>query len=157
LDGRHRADVLRNLGAESATCVVWDVGDDEAMVLLATLNRLEGADVPARRASLIQELADHRPLAELAELLPETEAELASSLQSLEFDLETFIEQLDGEADDLERDLPELFSFAVDRDDVPLVEQALDRAAAQLTGRNRRGQALVALARNYLDAGNAGA
>ena len=56
LDGHHRVEVLRDLGHAEARCDVWDVDDREAKLLLATLNRLEGQDVPIRRASLVHEL-----------------------------------------------------------------------------------------------------
>ena len=38
------AEALRRLGRASARCEVWAVDDDEAMLLLATLNRLQGRD-----------------------------------------------------------------------------------------------------------------
>src|SRR5688572_19461091 len=56
LDGHHRVGVLRDLGHTEARCDVWDVTDREAKLLLATLNRLQGQDVPIRRAELIHEL-----------------------------------------------------------------------------------------------------
>lgn len=80
LDGHHRAAVLRELGHTHAHCVVWEVDDAEALVLLATLNRLEGEDDPRKRASLITELQALRgdeDLASLAALLPEDADDLA--------------------------------------------------------------------------------
>ena len=50
LDGHHRAEALRRLRSETARCEVWEVDDDEALVLLATLNRLQGRDEVRRRA-----------------------------------------------------------------------------------------------------------
>jgi hypothetical protein len=57
LDGHHRVLALRRLGRTEAQCVVWAVDDAEALVLLATLNRLEGTDDPRKRGALIAELA----------------------------------------------------------------------------------------------------
>src|SRR5213594_4096924 len=56
LDGHHRVAVLRDLGHTEARCDVWQVDDREAKLLLATLNRLQGQDAPARRAQLLHEL-----------------------------------------------------------------------------------------------------
>ena len=49
LDGHHRAAALRRLGRTTARCEVWEVDDDEALVLLATLNRLQGRDDVLKR------------------------------------------------------------------------------------------------------------
>ncbi len=71
LNGHHRAEVLRELGHTRARCDVWEVDDDEARLLLATLNRLEGRDDPRERARLVARLAKGRTAEELARLLPE--------------------------------------------------------------------------------------
>ncbi len=71
LNGHHRAEVLRELGHTRARCDVWEVDDDEARVLLATLNRLEGRDDPSARGRLVAHLAEGRTAEELARLLPE--------------------------------------------------------------------------------------
>jgi len=71
LNGHHRARVLRELGWKRARCDVWDVDDDEARMLLATLNRLEGRDDPKSRARLVAHLATGRSAEDLARLLPE--------------------------------------------------------------------------------------
>ena len=71
LNGHHRAEVLKALGHTRARCDVWDVDDDEARMLLATLNRLEGRDDPKARARLVAHLATGRSAEDLARLLPE--------------------------------------------------------------------------------------
>ncbi|MDI6450139.1 ParB/RepB/Spo0J family partition protein [Anaerobaca lacustris] len=45
LHGHHRCEALRRLGHETAQAVVWNVDDEQADILLATLNRLAGAIV----------------------------------------------------------------------------------------------------------------
>ena len=71
LNGHHRAEVLRELGHSRARCDVWEVDDEEARLLLATLNRLEDRDDPRERARLVAHLAKGRTAEELARLLPE--------------------------------------------------------------------------------------
>lgn len=76
LDGHHRAAALRQLGRAVATCVVWDVSDEESLVLLATLNRLQGRDDPRKRAALFEALAKSRSMESLSERLPEGAEEI---------------------------------------------------------------------------------
>ncbi len=80
IDGHHRVQVLRELGYGEVDCVVWALDDDEALLLLATLNRLEGRDDPFKRAALIGSLSQARDMKELADLLPERGAELSGLL-----------------------------------------------------------------------------
>jgi ParB-like chromosome segregation protein Spo0J len=78
LDGHHRVQALRALGHCEARCEVWEVDDREALVLLATLNRLEGADDPRKRGALIGALRETAALPDLAKLLPEETGRLAA-------------------------------------------------------------------------------
>jgi len=84
LNGHHRLEVLRRLGHQRVRCEVWDVDDREALLLLATLNRLEGRDDPSRRAALLARLAGQdnsaADLAKLARLLPENRAALERAI-----------------------------------------------------------------------------
>ncbi len=74
LDGHHRAVALEKIGCDSARCVVWDVDDDEALLLLATLNRLQGQDDPRKRGQLLKQLQEKLP--KLEALLPEAKVKL---------------------------------------------------------------------------------
>ena len=71
IDGHHRVKALGRLGVDTAHCVVWDVNESEALLLLATLNRLEGSDDPRKRAALVAQLQGGRDLKALSQLLPE--------------------------------------------------------------------------------------
>lgn len=82
LDGHHRVEALRRLGYAPAHCVVWAVDDEQALLLLATLNRLSGDDDPKKRAALVAELRRSMDIAELARRLPE-DAERVRKLLSL--------------------------------------------------------------------------
>lgn len=150
LAGHQRAEVLRELGYERVACIAWNVNDHDALILLATLNRLRGEDVPAKRAALISELEAQESLAELARLLPETEAELEATLDHVDLDVDSLMARLSQEAEQTAAQDPHLFTFAVDADDAPTVRAAIDSAVSTLSGRNRRGRALVLLSRKYL-------
>lgn len=76
LDGHHRAKALRELGRTTARCEVWEVDDDDALVLLATLNRLRGRDDPRKRAALMDQLAQRFSRHALLAKVPETPEKL---------------------------------------------------------------------------------
>ena len=80
LDGHHRVEALRQLGQQQAQCTVWAVDDGEALVLIATLNRLEGRDDPWKRSALIAQLRKDHDVADLARLLPERAKQLEALL-----------------------------------------------------------------------------
>ena len=81
LDGHHRALALKEIGKSSAQCVIWQADDHEAMLLLATLNRLQGQDDPRKRAKLLDALASRHDLKELTNLLPERVEQIKKYLQ----------------------------------------------------------------------------
>lgn len=81
LDGHHRVAALRRIGSASARCVVWEVDEEAALLLLATLNRLQGQDDPRKRAALVARLHDHQDLKALAARLPEDGDRLKKLLQ----------------------------------------------------------------------------
>jgi len=80
LNGHHRRRVLAQLGHERASCVVWEVSDEEALMLLATLNRLCGQDDPHLRGRLLEELGRTKDMEQLRKVLPETEEKLRKLL-----------------------------------------------------------------------------
>ncbi len=84
LDGHHRAAALRQLGAVTARCDVWEVDDQQALILLTTLNRLEGRDDPFRRAALLAKLRQEMSWESLAALLPESRQRAEQTLALLD-------------------------------------------------------------------------
>jgi len=80
INGHHRKKVLAQLGFETAFCVVWDLSDAEALLLLLTLNRLSGRDDLSQRAKLLAQLQDKIGDSKLLKALPETRERLAQVL-----------------------------------------------------------------------------
>jgi ParB/RepB/Spo0J family partition protein len=76
INGHHRVKALEKLGRKEADCVVWDVDDEQAEVLLATLNRLTGSDEPARKIELLKRLKERFGLPGLSKLLPQTRRQI---------------------------------------------------------------------------------
>jgi len=118
LNGHHRAAVLRQLGHTRARCDVWDVDDEEARMLLATLNRLEGRDDPKARARLVAHLATGRSAEDLARLLPEPPDAVERMLRLAEPPPEP------APPDSLEP-LPEALVFFLNAEQHALVSEAL--------------------------------
>lgn len=76
LNGHHRVEALKKLRCARAECVVWRVPNDEANVLLATLNRLCGRDDLHKRSELIKRLSRRLSVKEMARLLPDGKKQL---------------------------------------------------------------------------------
>jgi len=72
INGHHRVKALEQLKHEEADCVVWEVDDEETAILLTTLNRLGGSDIPAKKIELLKNLSERMGTAQLAKLLPQT-------------------------------------------------------------------------------------
>lgn len=149
LDGHQRLEALRRLGHGEAVCFPWPCDDATALILLATLNRLEGEDVPASRAELLAELSGLLPPEDLAALLPEDGRAIAETIQLLDLDTETLLADLTAAAEHQRKEAPRLVSFAVLPEDEEAVEQAISIAMADLNGANRRGRALGLICRRY--------
>ena len=81
LDGHHRVQVLKRLGHDAANVVVWPVDDEQALLMLASLNRLQGDDDPRKRAALLGKLRASMPISELAQRLPEDIARVKKLLE----------------------------------------------------------------------------
>jgi len=151
LDGHHRLLVLKELGHADARCDVWDVNDREARLLLATLNRLEGQDLPIRRAQLIHELLGEMNLSDLAGLLPETDKQIEELHALLEFPADDVAAMLDAEAQESEKVLPRVISFVVTPDQEQVIEQAVELASDGVAGRDRKARGLANLAKGFLE------
>lgn len=151
LDGHHRIAVLRELGHREAYCDIWEVDDREANLLVATLNRLEGQDVPVRRAQLIHELLGEMSLTDLGGLLPESNGELEELHALLEFPASEVASLLDEQAEAEEKTLPRVLHFVVTQDQEQLIEEAIELASDGTPGRDRKARGLANLAQHYLE------
>jgi ParB-like chromosome segregation protein Spo0J len=151
LDGHHRVAILQDLGHREARCDVWDVDDREAKLLLATLNRLEGQDVPIRRAQLLHELLGEMSVDDLAGLLPETDSQIEDLHALLEFPAEEIAALLDQAASEEEKVLPRVMSFVVSPEQEAVIEQAVELASDGTPGRDRKARGLANLATQFLE------
>ena len=72
INGHHRVEALKQLGRERCDCVVWQVDDTEALLLVATLNRLCGSDELDKKSELIKSLCKRFSTKELVGKLAES-------------------------------------------------------------------------------------
>ena len=155
IDGHQRLEALRRLGHADAVVFPWPCDDETALLLLATLNRLEGEDVPAKRAQLLAELEALLPVEQLAALLPEDASAIEETLALIDLDAAALLADLEAAAKRAAQASPRAVSFAVLPEDEAVIEEAIERAAADLDGAHRRGRALAAICTAYLEVANA--
>ena len=77
INGHHRKMVLEEIGAERADCLVWDVSDDQTLILLSTLNRLSGNDDLHKKSELIKQMSKRLGIKELSKMLPDSRKSIA--------------------------------------------------------------------------------
>lgn len=70
INGHHRCCALAELGHETADALVWDIGDHDTDILLATINRLGGRDILDKKLALLCRLNKRAQDCDLAKLLP---------------------------------------------------------------------------------------
>jgi len=145
LNGRHRCEVLRKLGLAAADVVIWDVDDEQADILLGTLNRLGGRDSLDRKLALLRRLTGRIPTRKLARLLPGTlgQIERLTASQPLS---QTTARQACAFA--------KAMVFFVDDGQQRRIEEALSAAERPAEGQGRaarRAAALTQIALRFLD------
>ena len=119
INGHHRANALKQLGETFADCVIWNVDDNQARILLATLNRLGGKDELSLKSELIKSLSEKFSSKELAKLLPDTKTaierlkDITKSLPQLVDDAKVFLNTL---------------VFFLNDEQIKIVEAALEKA-----------------------------
>ncbi len=80
LNGHARLAALRDLGAASAKCDIWEVDNAQTELFLAVLNKLHGSEVPELRMDLLLALLKQHGHEELSAHVPESKAYLARLL-----------------------------------------------------------------------------
>jgi ParB family chromosome partitioning protein len=147
LNGHHRKGVLEQLQHTEADCVVWEVSDEQSLMLLATLNRLCGQDEPRRRAQLLEKLSRRFAEDDLLGRLPERREQLQKMLELNNPPRLTEPEDL-GE-------MPGAMIFFVSRKQRKMIDEALKAVGKQLRKENpdkriNRGEVLCQLAQRMI-------
>ncbi len=127
IDGHHRKLVLERLGWTDAPCDVWDVPETEAILLLATLNRLRGEDNLRKRAELLDNLCQQFKPEELVKLIPESKGELQELLALLRFDEAEMKERIRKATEKEKAELPVILNFVMSSSEAELIQATLNR------------------------------
>lgn len=143
VDGHHRKQVVESLGWAEIECQVKEMTDREAGLLLLTLNRLRGTDIPQKRAELMDSLLDSFSIQELAEFLPENTREIEGLLALLHADLDSLEKVFQAQMVEEQKMLPVPMGFMIPADAVETVENALEQYKTQAN--QDEGLALVAI------------
>ena len=148
IDGHQRFAVLEELGHSFALCFEWECDDETALLLLASLNRLRGEDVPARRGLLLDELLDSIDRDALLDLIPEDGSALDELLVLTRGEEDPFA-ALEADAARAAAELPVTLTFVVAPDDERRVLRTLDDLIDGRPGPRSRGSALVELVHHH--------
>jgi len=150
INGHHRAEALRQIGETFADCVEWDIDDDAARILLATLNRLGGKDRLELKASLYKNLSEKFSVKDLCKLLPDNKQviEKLRDISNLKSQISDFKSQ------------PAFLNtlvFFLDDEQIQIVESALEQATQslerkrQVTKSQRMSQALTTISTSFIN------
>lgn len=144
INGHHRVRVLRELGIAEADCVVWDVDDEQVLILLSTLNQLRGSDVAERKMVILRDLVRRFDAKELSKLLPDTKKHIEALV-----DMKRPVEpaKLGG-------DFARPVVFFVNEKQSMVLEEAIEKAGLQVEDGSRaarRAEAVTIIARGWLD------
>jgi len=148
INGHNRLRVLRTLNYPTAHCVVWNLDDDQTRLYLATLNRLSGNDVPERRAALLENLLLTFDTNELSTLLPDDRKQIEELKRLSRLELDEFTRQTTTEE---KFQVPIILDFMLEESEAKEVNLALDLLINADKEKPSRSQALVRLARFYLE------
>jgi len=135
INGYHRWQALKELGYKTADAVVWDIDDQQADILLTTLNRLGGCDILEKKLALLNRLTERMRASELAKLLPQT-AKQIERLTNLKF--ETRIPKVQA------RNWQPMVFFVTQMQQ-ETIEKALSNASQNLSESTKAGERATAL------------
>ncbi len=152
LSGNQRLALLAERSITEAPCVIVDVNDAQARLLMQALNRVQGDDDIGLKAELIREVLQTIDQETVLSLLPES-AESLAALSSLgEVDMAEHLQAWDkAQAARLSH-----MTFQLSREQVDLVDEVMETAMAgvsddvERTNPNKRGNALYHLCRAYM-------
>jgi ParB family chromosome partitioning protein len=151
IGGNQRLVVCRQENMNTVPCVLVNLDDVQARLLAQALNRVRGEDDINRKAALVKQILSELPEEDVLAILPET----ASSLQALASLGQQTAGSLAAALSAWEKAKAvklERVSFALDGDQIDVVEEAIDEALSQIDdeGPNRRGAALALICTQWL-------
>jgi ParB family chromosome partitioning protein len=151
LGGAQRLSVLRELGIDSAPCVIVETDDANARLLAQALNRIQGQDDLGLKAELLKEVLEKFSQEEVLVLLPETTLSLQGFAALGQQDMAAYLQNWQQAQSARLKHL----TFQSTPCQLEVIEEALARVMPQVktdpTNPNPRGNALYLLCKCYLD------
>lgn len=147
VDGHHRLRAMQELNYETVPVIYFEPKDEtEHKILSIALNKKRGAFNEQKLHLLIKSIHDSGKynLEELAEKLGFNNSEIKERLEAIKID-QDLINKLEKDAKEQEDILPVLMTFALDKKDTEIIEQAL-----ALADEKTRGEALREVCAGYL-------
>jgi len=142
VDGYHRWLICRDLGWQEIPCIIQDFSDTEAKIKTLQLNYMRGSAVPIKLASLIHDLNKEISLEDLAKRLPYEEPQLMDSLELLKLP-EDFGREIEAQARKEAEELPSVISFVVYKEQLEVIEKAINIATRELPEGAKNSKALA--------------
>ena len=151
IGGAQRLSILRELGMNTAPCVLVQADDAEARLLGQALNHIAGSDNLGLRAQVLREILESKSSEEVLQLLPEK----AASLQAFTSIGQESLAQVLRYWEQAQKARLRHLSFRLTDDQIQVVEEVLQRllplAASNDRSPNKRGTALYLLCLGFLD------
>jgi len=138
IHGHHRFRALAELSYEFAEAIVWDIDDQEADILLVTINRLAGSDVLDKKLAVLGRLDRRMSTVELAKLLPMSRTQI-ERLTKIGTDHPSVVEVAGAE-------FASPLVFFVSDEQKEIIEGALSSVCHRLGGKTRAEKNAAALA-----------
>jgi len=142
INGHHRCEALKQIGAKTADCIQWDADDNQVRILLTTLNRLGGKDELSMKIEIIKKLSEKYNSKELSKLLPDNKQtieklkDITNPLQNFTADAKAFLQTL---------------VFFLDDEQLKIVQKALAKASQNSSKAEKKALAITKIAAEWLN------
>jgi ParB/RepB/Spo0J family partition protein len=162
INGHHRRQALLKLGVKRVDVVVWELDDEQADILLGTLNRLGGSDVLEKKLALLERLVKRMKSSELAKLLGQSARQierltsLARSQRGQACPERSRRDARDTEAathlDEKQDDAPQCMVFFLNDEQKQMLEKAMSLAGkGEKTKAARNAAAITRIAEEFIN------
>jgi len=152
IGGEHRLRICsEELGYKTVPCVVLEGLDDKrAKILSVNLNEMSGAPSPHLLSKLLNDLHQTIPMPDLEATLPWDEGEIQDVLSLMRVP-EGFADELEGEAQEIDRDAPNAVTIVLDERQRETFDRAIERAGGEIGKvRDLKARAVTRMAEVYL-------
>jgi ParB-like chromosome segregation protein Spo0J len=155
LGGEHRWRVCsEELKYDKVPCVVVEGLDERrAKILSINLNEMAGASVPSLLSKLLSDLQQEMTLPDLEATLPYDAREIQDALSLMQLP-EGLGDELEDEAEAMDKESPVVVTVVLDRTQAATFEQAIEKASDEIgKAKDFKARAVTRMAEAYLKAG----